>query len=249
MNFDLTKEQREIKQEIMDFAYDNLNNNEYLEKYSADMFQKVAEFGLLGITIGEQYGGLEESYLTAAIAFEALGYACKNNGFIFTVNNHIWVAQNLIYLYGNEALKEKYVSCMVKGKKIGAIAITEAESGSDAFSMMTNAIEDGDDYILNGSKMFISNGPIADVFIVFAITKESPIRKYTAFVVEKDFEGFKVCSEIEKMGLGACPTSEIVLDNCRVPKNNILGHLDKGANLMTFALEWERLYEFVPHIG
>lgn len=249
MDFELTKEQLEYKKEIIEFAKSNLNDEEYLEKYSPEMFQKVADFGLLGLTIGEEYGGLGESYLTAAVAFESLGYACKNNGFIFVVNNHIWVCQNLIYLYGSDYLKEKYVPTMVEGKKIGAIAITEADSGSDAFAMKTTATEDGDSYILNGSKMFISNGPIADVFVVFALTETTPQKKYTAFVVEKDFEGVEIGKDIKKMGLGACPTSEVTFQNCRVPKENILGSLNKGRNLMTSALEWERCYEFVPHIG
>lgn len=249
MNFDITKEQKQLRREVITFAKENLNNKEYLEKFSAEMFEKIANFGLLGITIDEEYGGLGEDYLTAAITFEALGYACENNGLVFVVNNHIWVCQNLINIYGNEELKKKYLFDMVQGKKIGAIAITEAESGSDAMSMHTTAKEDCDYYILNGSKMFISNGPIADVFVVYAVTEETPCKKYTAFVVEKSFEGIKIGSNIEKMGLGACPTCEVVFDNCKVPKQNVLGTVNNAGIIMTMALEWERLFEFVPHIG
>lgn len=249
MNFELTKEQKQLRREIISFAKEKLNDEKYLEVYSPEMFQAVADFGLLGITVGEEYGGLAESYLTAAVAFEALGYACENNGFVFTVNNHIWVCQNLIYLYGSEELKKKYMEDMVTGKKIGAIAITEADSGSDALSMRTTAKEEGDHYILNGRKMFISNGPIADVFVVYAVTESEPYKKYTAFVVDKTCEGLKVGKDIEKMGLGACPTSELVFDNCKVPKENILGAYNNASIIMTQALEWERLYEFVPHIG
>ncbi|WP_028517510.1 acyl-CoA dehydrogenase family protein [Ruminococcus flavefaciens] len=249
MNFELTKEQKQLRREIISFAKEKLNDEKYLEVYSPEMFQAVADFGLLGITVGEEYGGLAESYLTTAVAFEALGYACENNGFVFTVNNHIWVCQNLIYLYGSEELKKKYMEDMVAGKKIGAIAITEADSGSDALSMRTTAKEEGDHYILNGRKMFISNGPIADVFVVYAVTESEPYKKYTAFVVDKTCEGLKVGKDIEKMGLGACPTSELVFDNCKVPKENILGAYNNASIIMTQALEWERLYEFVPHIG
>lgn len=249
MDFNISKEQNQFRKETIEFALNNLNDNEYVEKFSRKMWKKISEFGILGITVDEKYGGLNESYLTAAIVFEALGYACKNNGLIFVINNHIWVAQNLIYLYGSEILKDKYLCDMTNGKRIGAIAITEAESGSDALSMTTMAVEDGDEYILNGSKMFISNGPIADIFIVFAITQTEPDKRITAFVVEKNFEGLKIGSNIEKMGLGACPTSEIILENCRVPKENILGRFNQGSILMTSALEWERVYEFVPHIG
>lgn len=249
MDFSVTKEQKEFRQEIIDFSRKNLNDSNYYEKFSMDMWKKVCDFGLLGITVGEEYGGLEESYETAAIAFESLGYACKNNGFIFVINNHIWVSQNIIYLYGSKELKEKYLPDMVEGKKIGAIAITEAEAGSDAFAMTANAVEDGDYYVLNGTKMFISNGPIADVFIVFAVTREAPDKKITAFVVERNFEGVSTGKDIEKMGLNACPTSELILNQVRVPKENILGKLNSGSNIMTGALEWERCYEFAPHVG
>lgn len=249
MDFLLSEDQKEYRQEIVDFAKENLNSQEFLETYSPEMWEKVSDFGLLGITAEEEYGGLSESYLTAAVAFEALGYACKNNGFIFVINNHIWVAQNLIAIYGSHLLKEKYLREMIGGRKIGAIAITEAESGSDAFSMGTTAVPDGDSYVLNGSKMFISNGPIADLFIVYAVTEMEPLKKFTTFVVEKNFQGFHAGANIEKMGLGACPTCEIVFDNCRVPKENVLGKVNQGSTIMTGALEWERCYEFAPHIG
>ncbi len=249
MEFQLTKEQKQYKREIINFAKKNLNEEEYLEKFSEEMWKKISEFGFLGMTIGEEFGGLGESYSTAAVALEALGYGCENNGFVFVVNNHIWVSQNLIYLYGQQQLKEKYLFDMVEGKKIGAIAITEAESGSDALSMDTFAREEGDHYVLNGSKMFISNGPIADVFVVIAVTQKEPVKKYTAFVVEKTFEGVHVGKDMEKMGLGSCPTSELTFIDCKVPKENILGNLHEGSSVLTNALEWERCYEFAPHVG
>lgn len=249
MDFNWTSEQKEYRQEILNFAKENLNNKECLEFFSKNMWKKVADFGLLGLTIGEEYGGLGESYETAALVFETLGYACKNNGFVFVLNNHIWVSENIIYLYGNKELKDKYIPKMITGEQIGAIAITEANAGSDAHSMCTTAIEDGDSYILNGSKMFISNGPIADVLVVFAVTQKEPVKKMTAFVVEKNFVGVECGKNIEKLGLNSCPTSEIVLNNVRVPKENIIGKLNGGSNIMTAAIEWERCYEFAPHVG
>ena len=249
MDFELTKEQIELRNEIIQFSNKYLNEKDCYEKFSYEMWEKISQMGLLGITLDESLGGLGESYLTAAIAFEALGYSCKNNGFVFVINNHIWVAQNLIALYGSEDLKEKYIPSMVSGKRIGAIAITEADSGSDALGMRTTAVEHEDCFELTGTKMFVSNGPIADIFIVFAITNNSPNKNFTAFVVEKKFDGVKVSEDIEKMGLGACPTSEIILDHVKIPKENILGNINQGGILMTSALEWERIYEFVPHIG
>lgn len=249
MDFNITKDQQDLVREIIDFSRNNFNDSQFLEEYSPLLLKKAADFGLLGLTISEEYGGLGESYLTAAIAFEALGYACKNNGFIFVLNNHIWVAQNIIYLYGSRALTEKYVPSMVRGEKIGAVAITEANAGSDAFSMTTSAVPTEDGYILNGSKMFITNGPIADIFIVFAVTETEPVKKLTAFVVEKSYKGVKAGSDIKKMGLASCPTSEIIFSNCFVPRENVLGRLNMGGTLLPCVLEWERLYEFVPHIG
>ncbi|RKD31352.1 acyl-CoA dehydrogenase family protein [Lacrimispora algidixylanolytica] len=249
MDFSMSQEQNMFKRETIDFIRNNLNLEEFYEKYSPEMWQKVAEFGLLGITIGEEYGGLNESYLTAAIIFEAFGYACKNNGFTFVINNHIWVSQNLIYLYGARFLKDKYLKLMVSGERIGAIAITEVEAGSDALSMHARAEKDDQGYVLNGNKMFISNGPIADIFIVFAVTEHSQPKKITAFVVEREFKGVKIGKEIGKMGLNACPTSEVIFNNCYIPKENVLGQYNQGELLLTYALEWERFYEFVPHIG
>lgn len=249
MDFEITKDQEILRKDIIEFATNFLNDPQYYEKYSEEMWKRIAKFGILGITISPEYGGFGESYMTAAIAFETLGYACKNNGFTFVINNHIWVAQNLIYLYGSDYLKEKYLESMVHGKKIGAISITEADSGSDALSMKMIAKEEDDSYILTGSKMFISNGPIADIFIVFALTDSEEGKKITTFVVEKDFEGVKIGEDIEKMGLGACPTAEVIFENCKVPKENILGKKQQGSFLLTNALEWERYYEFVPHIG
>ena len=141
MDFSYSKEQKKYKSEIIRFARENLNKEETLEKFDSQMWKCVSDFGLLGVTIGEDYYGLGESYQTAAYIFEMLGYACKNNGFVFVINNHIWVCQNMIYLHGTKEIKDKYIPSMITGEKIGAIAITEAESGSDAFSMTASAVE------------------------------------------------------------------------------------------------------------
>lgn len=249
MEFALSKEQKEYRREIIGFAKEYLNDESNIEVFSYDLWKRVSEFGLLGITIDEKYGGLHESYQTAAVAFEALGYACKDNGFIFVINNHIWVCQNMISLFGSELLKEKYLPCMVCGEKIGTIAITEAEAGSDALSMSTVAVKVEGGYQIKGNKMFISNGPIADIFLVFAKLENADGNKIGAFVIEKSFDGVSTGPNIEKMGLNACPTSELILDNVFVPEENVLGKVENGANILTSAIEWERCFEFVPHIG
>lgn len=249
MEFALSKEQKEYRREVISFAKEYLNDKDCIETFSQELWERVSEFGLLGITIDEEYGGLNESYQTAAVAFEALGYACQDNGFIFVINNHIWVCQNIISLFGSKQLKEKYLPTMVVGKKIGAIAITEAESGSDAFNMSAVARKVDGGYRIKGNKMFISNGPIADIFLVFAKLEGIEGNKIGAFVIEKSFDGVSTGPDIEKMGLNACPTSELILDDVFVPEENVLGRVENGANILTSAIEWERCYEFVPHIG
>lgn len=249
MDFSLTKEQKELQAEIIAFSNDYLNDEKDMDSFSREMWERMSQFGLFGINVSEEYGGMGVSYLTSAIAIEALGYGCKNNGFVFVVNNHIWVGLNMIYLYGTDLLKKKYLREMVEGKLIASIAITEADSGSDAFSMKSTAIEEEDAYVLNGSKMFISNGNIADVFLVFAKTNTNGKETITGFVVEKNFEGVTCGPEIEKMGLDSCPMCEVTFKNVRLPKENVLGMAGNGKRMITAALEWERCYEFACHVG
>ena len=249
MDFTLSKEQKEIRQETIRFAREHLNQDEDRDQFSYDLWQEAADFGLYGLTIPEEFGGMEESYLTAAVVTEALGYACDNNGFVFAVNNHVWVGLNLIHLYGSTYLKNKYLQRMIQGNPIGAIAITEADAGSDAVAMRTSAEKTEDGFVLNGSKMFISNGSIAGVFIVFAKTVGEKGHEITAFVVDKDTPGVYVGKDIEKMGLNSCPMAEITFQNCRIGQESILGKMGAGNSIMQSALEWERCYEFACHIG
>lgn len=210
MDFTLTSTQKEIQREVIRFAREHLNQEEIRDSFSQDQWKKAAEFGLFGLTVPEEYGGIGESYLTAAIVTEALGYACENNGFVFAVNNHVWVGLNLIQHFGSVQLKEKYLGRMVTGYPIGAIAITEADAGSDAKSMRTYAEVEEEGYKLNGCKMFISNGTIAGVFIVFAKTAGDKGEEITAFVVDRDTPGIHVGKDIEKMGLNSCPMAEVI---------------------------------------
>ncbi len=249
MEFKVSIEQKQLLEEVRRFAKLSLNDEEHFKQFSYEQWKATAEFGLLGLMAPENYGGLNESYLTAAMVIEELGYSCKNNGFVFAVNNHIWVGLNLINRFGSDSLKDKYIPRMVTGELIGAMAITEADAGSDAHAMSSAYRETEDGYILNGNKMFISNGTIADVFVVFAQREGGSKSNTTAFVVEKTFEGVTVGKDIEKMGLDACPMAEISFNNCFIPKENLLGKIDNANVIMSYALEAERCYEFAPHVG
>jgi len=248
MDFLLSKEQKQYQSEIYNFSRQFLNDETKLNCFSRDLWEEISSFGLPGITISEEMGGLGENYLTAAIAMEALGYSCINNGLVFVLTNHIWVGLNIVSLHGNEEQKNKYLPPMISGEKIGAFALTEADAGSDAMAITTFADSESDGYRLNGSKMFISNGPIADIFIVIALTNQSP-KEYTAFIVEKKFSGVKTGKDIEKMGLDACPISEVIFEQCHIPSKNVLGQVGSGNIIMNEVITWERCYEFAPHVG
>lgn len=247
MIFTPTKDQKEIRDEIINFTLANLNDPNEKDCFSTKLWNKVSEFGLLGLNLPEEYNGMNQNYTTAAMVYEALGYACENNGLVFAINNHVWVCQQLIYLYGSQQLKNKYLPRMACGEMIGAIAITEPDAGSDAYSMRTIAKEVEGGYELSGSKMFISNGTVADIFIVFSKTISD--NRLTAFIVEKAFAGVSSGQDIEKMGLEGCPMSEISFNGCIIPKENVLDEVNFGDHILRDALELERCYEFAPHVG
>lgn len=249
MHYSLSSEQKMLIDEIKSFAFAKLNKEECYTVFSKEMWKDTAKLGLFGLCVPEEYGGLGESYLMAAYAMEMLGYACHNNGFIFAITNHMWVAINLILLYGNSEQKNDYLPLMINGEKIGAMAISEADAGSDATGMHTTAKLDGDGYVINGSKMFVSNATIADVFIVFANYIHNGINRITPFIVEKDQDGVYVGPDIEKMGLESCPMAEITFKNCKVAEKNMIASPLAGDVIMKNALEWERCYEFASHIG
>lgn len=244
-----TNYQEEYKREINKFAKEHLNDRQNMDEFNQKMWDQIADFGLFGLTIDSRYGGLGESFSTAAIVFEELGYACQNNGFIFSICNHIWVALNIINEYGNADQKSKYLPKMISGELKGALALTEPDAGSDSLGMSTTILETEDFFILNGSKAFVSNGPIADVFIVYGVSSTESGIKTSALIVDRSLEGVNVGVNIKKMGLDACPTSDVFFDQVKVPKGNLLGRIHNGNLLMTNTLEWERCYEFASHVG
>lgn len=248
MDFNFSYEQKQYTNQIYNFAKHNLNDETKLDCFCMDQWKMIADFGLLGITINPEYNGLGESYLTAALAMEAIGHGSINNGLTFALTNHIWMVQNAINLFGTAEQKQRYLSDMVLGKKIGAFALTESDAGSDAMSIKAHASFKNSRYVLNGSKTFISNGTIADVFIVIALTNYQPA-EYTAFIIEKSFNGVHIGREIKKMGLSSCPFCELKFSNCTIPIENVLGQVGSGSIIMNELLTWERCYEFAPHVG
>ncbi|WP_133138938.1 isovaleryl-CoA dehydrogenase [Legionella genomosp. 1] len=203
------------------------------------LWRKLGEMGLLGITAGEEYGGADMGYLAHVIAMEEISRASASVGLSFGAHSNLCV--NQISLNASPAQKEKYLPRLISGEFVGALAMSEANSGSDVMSMQLQAKRSGDHFILNGSKMWITNGPDADVLVVYAKTeKDAGSKGITAFIIEKGFPGFKTAQKLDKLGMRGSNTCELVFNNCEVPAENILGELNQGAKVLMSGLDYER---------
>lgn len=254
MDFSWTEEQLEFKQAVIEFARgqlaDDLIERDKHSEFHRDFWNKCADFGIQGMPFPREYGGQDADILTTMLVMEGLGYACKDAGLIFSINAQMWSVQMPIFKFGSEEQKKKYLPGLCNGSLIGGHGMTEPGSGSDAYSLSTTARLVGDKFILNGTKMFVTNGPIADLFVVFAtIDKEKKFLGVTAFIVEKDFPGFRVSNKIEKMGLRTSPMSEVIFEDCEVPAENLLGRTGNGAMIFNDSMEWERSCILSSYIG
>lgn len=213
-----------------------------------EAWKKAGEFGLLGLPISEEYGGGGADILTMMAAMEGYGYGCKDAGFNLSMSAHMVLCEIPIWKFGTEEQKRTYLPKLCRGEWVGAYALTEPEAGSDAFSLRTTATRKGDHYVLNGTKIFITNGPIANVIVVFTtLDRALGPRGITAFIVEKGFPGFSVSKELDKMG--SSPTGELVFEDCEVPARNMLGQAGQGAAMVLESLEWERACLLTARIG
>jgi isovaleryl-CoA dehydrogenase len=244
MDFQLTDEQRWIKDTVYKWAVNELGPlQEKIDEedwFPPDFFQKCAQIGILGITIDEKYGGLSGDVLMQTLAIEEMSRICP--ALAMTYGAHSNLCANNIHKNASEYLKEKYLPPMVSGKKIGALGLTEPNAGSDAMSLRTRAVRKGDKYILNGTKIFITNGPVADTLLVYAKTQpELGAKGISAFIVEKDFPGFSVARKLKKCGMRGSPTAELIFEDCEVPAENLVGQENKGVNVVTSGLDIERI--------
>lgn len=203
------------------------------------LWRKLGEMGLLGITVSEEYGGANMGYLAHSIAMEEISRASASVGLSYGAHSNLCV--NQIYLNGTAAQKERYLPKLITGEYIGALAMSESNSGSDVISMQLNAQQNGDQYILNGTKMWITNGPDADVLVVYAKTdKQAASKGITAFLIEKGMKGFKTAQKLDKLGMRGSNTCELVFEDCAVPAENILGAVNQGAKVLMSGLDYER---------
>ncbi|MGE0908886.1 acyl-CoA dehydrogenase [Bacillus atrophaeus] len=243
MNFNLSDEHEMIRKLVRDFAKNEVApsaaERDEQERFDRGLFQEMADLGLTGIPWPEQYGGIGSDYLAYVIAVEELSKVCASTG--VTLSAHTSLCGWPLYAYGTEEQKQTYLTPLALGEKIGAYGLTEAGSGSDAGGMKTVAERIGDDYLLNGSKIFITNGGAADIYIVFAVTDPEQRKKsVTAFIVEKGFEGFSIGKKEKKLGIRSSPTTEIIFEDCLVPAKNRLGEEGEGFKIAMSTLDGGR---------
>jgi len=231
MQFQLTEEQEMLRKMVRDFAENEVAptaaERDEEERFDREIFDKMAELGLTGIPWPEEYGGIGSDYVSYVIAVEELSRVCASTG--VTLSAHLSLASWPIYKYGNEEQKKTFLHRLATGQAIGAYALSEPGAGSDVVSMRMTAKKDGDDYILNGNKVWITNGGVADIYIVFAKTdQDARHRGISAFIVEKGTEGFSFGKKEKKLGIRSSPTTELIFENCRIPKENLLGEEGEG---------------------
>jgi isovaleryl-CoA dehydrogenase len=244
LNFGLGETANLLRESVHDFVAAeiaplaaDIDRNDH---FPPELWRKMGDLGLLGITVADQYGGAEMGYLEHVIAMEEISRGSAAVGLAYGAHSNLCV--NQIKLNGTEAQKQRYLPKLISGENIGALAMSEAGAGSDVVGMRLAAVKEGDVYILNGTKMWITNGPYADVLVVYAKTSPAKHQKgITAFLVEKTMDGFSTSPKLDKLGMRGSPTCELVFNNCAVPEANILGHLDRGVEVLMSGLNYERL--------
>ncbi len=243
MQFQLSDEHEMIQKMVRDFAKNEVEptaaERDETESYDPAIFRQMAELGLTGIPWPEENGGIGSDYLAYVIAVEELSRVCASTG--VTLSAHTSLASWPIYTFGTDEQKEMYLKPLAEGQKIGAYALTESGSGSDAGGMKTTAVKAGNEYVLNGAKIFITNGGIADYYIVFAVTdQDASSRNKTAFIVEKETQGFSIGKKESKLGIRSSPTTEIIFEDCRIPERNRLGQEGEGFKIAMMTLDGGR---------
>jgi alkylation response protein AidB-like acyl-CoA dehydrogenase len=254
MDFSLSDTQSRFRDSLVEFARRELNHDvakdDTESRFSWPRWQKLSSMGLTGLCLPESYGGQGADMVTTTVGLEALGYACRDSGIIHALITHLLSALQ-IAKFGTDRQRETYLPGACRGEIVCAQAITEAESGSDAMAMKTKAEKIDTGYRLNGSKMFISNGPIADVALVLAVTDpgRKSLGRVSSFVVEKGYKGFACGKPFEKMGLRTLMNSELVFEDCLVPTSAILGREGQGMMMFNEGMQYERTLLFACHLG
>ena len=254
MDFALTDEQLMFKDEVLKFARNEIvprvRDQELQGKFDWESWRKMGEFGLLGLHFPEDLGGSGADVLTSVLAAEALGEAGVDGGLTLSCGAHTYLCADTIFCHGTEEQRQKYIPKLASGEFVGCMGLTEPGAGSDAAALRTRADKKGDRYVLNGSKIFITNGSIADVAVIYAKTDpEAGHSGISAFIVEKGTPGFEVSRDLVKMGCRTSPTSELAFTDCEIPAENLLGTEGHGFLMAMQTVEWDRSAILAPFLG
>ena len=256
MDFSVTDEQKAWREEVVRFARKELNEGvserDRSHAFPREQWLRCGELGLHGLPASHEYGGAGADPLSTALSLEALGYGCEDSGLVMSIGSHISSCVLPVMKFGTDRQKDRYLKGLCDGSVIGAHAMSEPSSGSDAFGMLTRAEADGDHYVINGTKTFISNGPVAEVYFLYAVT--DPEKRYhggiTVFLVERDTPGLTVGATFDKMGLRTWPLCELAFEDVRVHKDAVLGtQVGAGAPIFTVAIDWERVLLYAGKVG
>ena len=242
-NFDLGETADAIRETVRDFAQDQIapraEEIDRTNQFPRDLWRPMGDLGLHGITVEEEYGGSGLGYLEHVVAMEEISRASASVGLSYGAHSNLCI--NQIRRNGSEEQKRRYLPKLISGERVGALAMSEPGSGSDVVSMRTRADKQGDRFILNGSKMWITNGPTAETLVVYAKTDaQAGPRGITAFLIEKGFKGFSTHQKLDKLGMRGSDTCELVFEDCEIPEENVLGEVGKGVSVLMSGLDYER---------
>jgi hypothetical protein len=245
MDFSLSADQQEWQDAAIRFARENLVDDllgrDERREFWREGWQRCATFGIQGLPIPCEYGGKGQDLRVTIAAMEGLGYGCADNGLIFAINASMWTNSIPILRYGTEAQKRRFLPGLCDGTLVGANGASEVEAGSDIFSMQTRVARRGDRWILNGRKVWVTSGPVADLFVCYATSDPARgVMGLSAFIIPRETPGFRVVREIPKMGVRTVPMGELALENCELPLESLLGREGRGAEVFNCSMEWER---------
>jgi alkylation response protein AidB-like acyl-CoA dehydrogenase len=255
MDFAFTDEQLLFKEQVLKFARKEIvprcQDHDLKGEFDFQSFRKLGEFGILGLHFPEELGGGGADVVTSVLAAEALGEAGVDGGLTLSYGAHTYLCTDTIYTHGTAEQRQKYLPKLITGEQIGCMGLTEPGAGSDVTALSTKAVKDGDSFILNGSKMFITNGPIADVAVVYARTSQAGERHegISAFIIEKGTPGFSAGNKLNKMGVRTSYTSALHFEDCRIPAENLLGFEGAGFLMAMQTVEWDRSTLMAPFLG